>query len=269
MKNSDKNTKAIVALDWDLSFSFPTLECVVAVFIFLSVGICLTNQMIDPSISIVHGPEFNGTALSEYYTNLAERGALYSFTTIISISAYIMAFAIPLLLSFSLAASFENGLLETLLSYPISRKNLLLARAGIIVAVMSVSVGLASMLSVSIFFPGLQPVSGVALMIIACIFTCLSITSGSMLLAVVSKRIGMTSAGGAGLWIAVLFMASSSPEYRVIDGIVNPIQLIVRYLNIGGVGVSMLDVSLGLLGALLLGLALLTTSVLVFEKVDI
>ncbi len=269
MKNEKPNLQAIASLDWGISFSFPTPETIVSVFVFLSVGICLGAQMFDPYISIIPGSGFNGTILSNYYLELAQREASNALMIIMTMATYTVAFAIPLLISFSLAASFENGLLETLISYPISRKTLLVTKAAIIVILLASSFFLTAVISIGAFYLGRIPVIELILFVIAFLAVCLSITSSAILLAVASKRVGISSVGGIGIWIAVLFISSTSAEFRLTDGILNPVQLIARYLNGAGELVTSLDMFAGLLGSLLLGLILLVVSVFVFEEVDV
>ncbi|MBD3157829.1 MAG: hypothetical protein GF309_03480 [Candidatus Lokiarchaeota archaeon] len=268
MNEDEHNVQSIAALDWEISFSFPTLEGFVAVFILLSVGICMTGQMFDPSISIRPGPGFNSTERLEYYTGLAENEASSALIAIFTISGYILGLVIPMLIAFSLASAFESGLLETLLSYPIGRRTLLLTKLGITVILISSSVILTSVLSVGVFYLWQIPIVDLMLLIVALLSTCLAIAVSAILLAVISKRVGITSAGCGSLWIGILFV-TSDPEYNILYGILNPCQIVVKYLIGGGSSVGLPELFICLSGSILLGVGLIALSILAFERVDI
>lgn len=269
MKSDEQNRQAITLLDWELSFPFPALESLLAVVLLISVGICMITQMFDPSISIIPGPDFNNTERLQYYLDLAENGASSALREIFTISGFVLAFAIPMQVAFSLAANFEGGLLETLMSYPISRKMLLLTKAVTVIITASTSVILTSALSVGVFFLWFISVFDLMLLAMALCSTVLAITAGALLLAVVSKRVGVTSAGGGALWLGLLAIPYLSQEYHVWYGILNPIQLTVRYLAEMEPLVGSLDVFVGILYNVILGLSLFGLSVLAFERCDL
>lgn len=267
MNEDEQNVQSIVALDWEISFSFPTLEGFVAVFILLSVGICMTSQMFDPSISI--RPGFNGTERLEYFIELAENEASSTLIAIFTISGYILGLAIPMLMAFSLASGFESGLLETLLSYPIGRRTLLLTKVGITVILTSSLLVLTSVLSVGVFYLWLIPVVDLILLIVALLSTSLAITASAILLAVISKRVGITSAGCGSLWTGILFVTSNDTEYNALHGILNPLQIVVKYLMGVGSSVGLPELFICFSGSILFGVGLIVLSILTFERVDI
>jgi hypothetical protein len=269
MKSNEQNTRAIASLDWGLSFSFPTLEGLVAVFLLISVWLCMVSQLHDPHIVIRPGPDFNSTEVSEYILNRLESEASTSLLTILTLSEFVLALAIPMLIAFSLAATLESGLLETLLSYPISRKTLLLTRTGIVTIVTSGSVILTSSLSVGVFFLWRISVTDLLLLTVGLCSMALVITTSAILLAVISKRVGITSAGGGALWLGLLYVTSFPQENFVWDWVLNPIQLIVRYLTGREPLVGVVQVFMGILGNAILGLSLLVLCVLVFERIDV
>jgi ABC-type transport system involved in multi-copper enzyme maturation permease subunit len=268
--------KAVFDLEFDISFPFPAPEV-------LSIVLCLLiamSIMMEAAFFTIHvvlfppgfvNPEVEFSIWTLAHTDfLLLVGPLFNMTLLIII-------VLPLLNAFRVASPFENGMLKTILTYPIRRRNLLILKglAELILVVMPITIG-AFIGVILIYWLDI----GFDSLMLLLSFWSLSflILSSSLLLSVIVRSTAKSAFGGIAMWITLYLVAALAKIPTLIRGILNPVSLSISYFSNtpGGApfgspfeNITFNDIWVSILFDLLLGLVLFYVSIKFFRSVEV
>jgi ABC-type transport system involved in multi-copper enzyme maturation permease subunit len=267
MRNTTRKLRAAVMLELDMSFSFPVLECLVALPILLA---SLSVLQYIPGVGTTSEavPElFNREKLFERMVGL---GA-YVFATNLYTFDYVVLFIVPMAVTFTLARGFENGTTRTMLSYPIGRRSFLLTRAGLIVLTTALPINAGRLFPVIVFTPPPIDVAALMTMSVSLWVLVFAICTTTVLVAVISGSMPTTAVIGCGLWFIMLYEAMAGSLSSVVRGVLNPVLIAISLEGEGATfpffeGVTASDVATSLLAAFVIGVFSLLTAVAWFNR---
>ncbi len=268
MKRALKRAWAVFELEIDISFPFPVLECLFVVPLFLASSIALQVIPTTYARSDLVPDFFRPEDIMRFIDGVGIRvfaEALYSLNTII-------LFIIPMIVTFNLARSFENGTMKTLLSYPIGRRKLLITKVSQVVILVWFAIIAGLFFSVYVFTPVVNGIPSFVLMsasLLALVFTA---TTTTVLIAIASKSTPVTAILGSGLWFSFLFLAMFGTFSSIVRGIMNPVLMAVS-LEGGSLGffndITSADLVVSIVGTLSLGVLALIASFILFDRREV
>ncbi len=269
MKREGGNLRSIYELEINQSYSFPTVEAVVVVFLFIAFISTLGVFGAGRYVLLRPGPEWNGTAAIESFVEYRQTmtASVYGFSAL-SFS-HVLTFVVPLLVAFTLAGRFEDGTLHTYLSYPVDRITFLAVKVSGMIVLLGMSATFSSLSVIFIFVPGNREVFSILLLSAALWAFIMLLTSVTTLISIISKKAEVTAIMGIALWyvIALVIVMPSIPD--VIRNVLNPILLTNAFVSGGDMGLQAGEVFFGICGAVLIGVVALIASIITFEKAEI
>ncbi|MHC4750498.1 MAG: ABC transporter permease subunit [Planctomycetota bacterium] len=268
MKRSLRRAWATFKLEIDISFPFPVLECLFVIPLYLASSIAL---QIIPTIyarSDLVPDFFRPEDITLYIDGIGIRvfaEALYSLNAII-------LFIIPMIVTFNLARNFENGMIKTLLSYPIGRRKLLITKVSQVVITVWFAIIAGLFFSVYVFTPVMNGLQSFILMSASLLALVFAATTTTVLIAIVSKSTPVTAILGSGLWFSFLFLAMSGTSSSIVRGIMNPVLMAVN-LEGGALGffndITSADLVVSMVGTFSFGVLALITSFILFDRREV
>ncbi|MBS3795965.1 MAG: ABC transporter permease subunit [Candidatus Thorarchaeota archaeon] len=269
MKRPPENLREIWELEFNQFYSFPVVEGIVAIFLAIAFASTIGIFGSHIGVYIEPGATWNGTAVIESVSE-------YRWT--ITASAYassalgfgqILAFLIPLFLASTLAGRFEDGTLQTYLSYPIQRSTLLMVKVSGVIVVLGTVATFASFSMIFLFIPGSKDAFSILLVTSALWAFIMLLASGTTLISIATRNGAATAIIGIILWYAAQMIAGSQATPSTVRAVLNPISLASNYVAGGLVVPQITEVYVGIVGAMIIGVLGLAASVFLFEKVEI
>ncbi len=269
MRKKARTLLAVCSLETDLSFSYPYIEGVVVVFLFIAFSSALSAFGPGPYVYIKPGPAWNATqsiAIYEEYRN-SLAASVYGVSALGF--SYVLAFLVPLLTAFTLAGRFEDGTLHTYLSYPISRSSLLLVKASMMIVVLGLSTTV-SALSVVLFFSAGVVIDTTIILLLAALWSyVILLTCITTLIGVVSKSAGATAIVGVLLWYVITLIIAMPLLPDIAQTVLNPILAVAASVSSGVPELHIREALIGISGASLIGVIALIVSVIIFKRSEI
>jgi len=268
MKRALKRAWAAFEIEIDISFPFPVLECLFVVPLFLASSIAL--QVI---------PTFY--ARSDLFPDFFRPGDIVMFIDGVGIRVFaealyslnaIILFIIPMIITFNLARNLENGIMKTLLSYPIGRRKLLITKVCQVVILVWFAMISGLFFSVYVFTPVMNGMPSFILMSASLLALVFAVTTTTILIAIATKSTPATAILGSGLWFSFLFLAMSRTFSSIVRGIMNPVLMAVN-LEGGALGfftdITSADLMTSIAGTLSVGFLALIISFILFDRSEI
>ncbi|MGV9103744.1 MAG: ABC transporter permease [Candidatus Thorarchaeota archaeon] len=268
MSKNHEKVHPIIELEFKYTYHFPILESIVAIMLFMAAtrGIAVGNASVWLELSL--GSQWDGSRLIERYYAFLEGGAL-AYAMALSSLVSVFVLLIPALTAFSLARSFEDGTLQTLLSYPLSRSCILLTKVAMILLLTCIPAMVLALAAVYIYIPGgIQFLPFLALSVAFSVFV-LVVTSVGILISLISKRTMPSAAAGMLGWTGALAIVNMDIVPESIKRIINPVAIITE--SIRGEANTLLtwEIAGSLLGSFIVGIAIFVLGILTFERMEV
>ena len=268
MRRALKRARAAFELEMDISFPFPVRECLFAVPLLLASSTAL---------KVIHGTYARSDLVPEFF----KPDNILRFIDTLGIRVFaeslyalngVVLFIIPMIVTFNVARSFENGIMKTLLSYPIGRRKLLVTKVSQVVILVWSAMIAGLFFSVYAFIPVIDGLSSFVLMSVSLLALVFITTTTTVLIAVVSKSTPVTAILGVGLWVSFLFLAMSGTLSPIVRGVMNPVLMAVS-LEGGALGffngITSADLVVSIVGALAIGGLAFIASLILFNRREI
>ncbi|MBS3795967.1 MAG: ABC transporter permease [Candidatus Thorarchaeota archaeon] len=268
MSKNHEKVHPIIELEFKYTYHFPILESIVAIMLFMAAtrGIAVGNASVWLELCL--GSQWDGSRLIERYYAFLEGGTLaYAMALSSLISVFVLL--IPALTAFSLARSFEDGTLQTLLSYPLSRSRILLTKVAMILLLTCIPAMVLALAAVYIYIPGgIQFLPFLALSVAFSVFV-LVVTSVGILISLISKRTMPSAAAGMLGWTGALAIVSMDIVPESIKRVINPVAIITE--SIRGEANTLLtwEIAGSLWGSFIVGIAIFVLGILTFERMEV
>jgi ABC-type transport system involved in multi-copper enzyme maturation permease subunit len=253
-----KNLKASFEYEIEVNYRFPILECIIAIIVLVSVASALEQAVRYAHIIETYSAEPDYPFWDmKYLLEDVQEHALYVF----GFSAYrvtlILAFLVPLLIAYNVARGFEEGTFQTMLTYPIPRKRLLLFKTLIPIFVIGFTTSVALTLSVLLTMP--RAYSFLALFILSKAFWAhiILMISVMTLISVYLKKTLPSALAGIGIWYG-LSLLLSTPDFPVaITSFINPIIVVINTRAFGNFEEMISTTIFSVFATMIIGLVML------------
>ncbi len=268
------NIRAIFQYELDSSYRFPTIAVLVSIFLIVGAFSALTHLVWDTEI-------YSGTddisGRVDHLTDVVLNMGLSVLITSISNCVLLFIVLIPLLIAFNFAQGYNSGLIRTLLTYPIERKNVILMKACTVVFLVASAASIGSIASVLFFVPVLTQLESMVLVLASIWVLALLMVSVSVLVAVISKSPLVTSFGSIATWF-LAFIAVTHPDTpQMLKTTLFPPFAVAEYTGIGplwvitifGAEITYADTLVGMGMACLLAIILLGMSYIIFKRTGV
>lgn len=261
-------------LEINISYPFPSIVSIFSVFIFIAsfslLGI--STYGLGTSVPVGWDSTLITEQLGESIRTMINRATITSILN----SFFLVLLVVPLLVAFTFALGFSNGQIRTLLSYPISRKNLILIKSGVVFVLVVSAITSGGLLGMIFFFPFSIDILLLFQLIIPLWITIFLMTVGCVLIATLSQSAPITIAGGVGIWSGAFVLYTMQSTQSIIMSVLIPVLSAINYIDpnppspISFMGTTPLsDVLFGSGIALVLGIFLLYLSVFLFRKMEV
>lgn len=260
-------------LEIDMSYPFPSIVGLLSLFIIAaSVSLqSLPDYGMEISLPIGWDTTVLPQELAAVIRIMTTRSATFSILN----SFYILLFLVPLLIAFNLSLGFGNGQIRTLVSYPVGRMKLLLAKSGVVFILTTTAVTLGGIMSLVFFYPFTIDLVVLAQLLIPLWITVFLMTTSCVFIAVLSRSAPLTAVAGIGVWVGAFVMipSQSLPSYVVY--VIYPLLAAINCVaeDTGPIHylwtTSVNDVLLGCGAALVLSVLLLCLSALAFRRMEV
>jgi ABC-type transport system involved in multi-copper enzyme maturation permease subunit len=270
---AEKNDRfKYLKLERNFSYPFPVIVAIISIFIFVAsysiLGIGLWNR------NLYLTPDWNSTALSGELVESINTENAYAMINPIFDCLYIVMLLAPLLIAFNLAQGYSNGQIRTLLSYPISRRTVVLSKSGFIVLLLSLAGTIGALFSLIVFYPFSIDLYTMLILIVTFWVSTFVITATCTILAIVSRNALITAFVGVGLWEIFAPLWTQPNVHPVILYLLFPFFLAISHVNpqqppFHLVEKPVIDLILGWGCSIAFSIMLLILSVIIFKKQEI
>jgi ABC-type transport system involved in multi-copper enzyme maturation permease subunit len=257
-------------LNFEGLYRFPSVASIVSLLFFIGSYSVLYSFYLNRGVYLAPGAEWwsSKEAIARVELIILERQALAYFNTFQD-SLFALILLIPLLIAFNFAQGFNSGEIRTLLSYPTSRAKVLLTKSCTVICLVSITANVSSVLALAFFFPTLNHISLIMLLLLTQWIFSFLLGSVCTLVAVVSKSAPTTIVTGIGGWVAGFIIASHPESDNVIKGIFHPILQIILYslgnvATLRGPEVLQIEVITSIAVSVMLGVISLILSLVIF-----
>jgi ABC-type transport system involved in multi-copper enzyme maturation permease subunit len=229
MNKSLQKIRATFELELDVSFPFPSTGVIFLILFLIAIGSILIEGCF---IAIVIAPHPPGVIPLDFdYIVWAQQNADFNLLAgpLFNLILFIII-VIPMLSAFKVAGPIEAGLLKTLLTYPIRRRNLLVLKVVemLILTVLPITIGV--LMGVVL----IQWVSiGLTSLVLLLSFWVMTFTIllTSVFLSLVTQSMTKSAFGGIAIWVVLYLVAAVTYIPNVIRGALNPVNLVLSYFN--------------------------------------
>ncbi len=211
MSSLRERIHTVLQFERESSYRFPSIVAVLCVFIAVGIHAAVTHNYFNFDIRMDQTPAPGSADRLEYFSELILTHGLAVLGSCVSNCVFVLILLVPLLVAYNFTTGYSSGLMQTLLTYPISRASLLLMKFLPIFLLVSCSACLGSLAGVFFFVP-VAPDLGHTLLLLLSIWTlALLMVSVAGLVAVISRNALVTSFGCVSLWF-MAFIGVTSPE---------------------------------------------------------
>jgi len=268
--NKTRNIWAGLVFEIEATYGYNLLEAIAGFILFFCIVLVKNATWIKLGIRIPSDPAWNAIEAYEFYVERIGESAV----SVYSISALgissIVAFVLPILVMFSIARGFEDGSLQTRLSYPIGRSRLLLTKVVAALGLFGSMTSVSMFLAVSIISPGTPRVDHVLLILGALWAFMLLVIASSTLIALLVKRQLVGVLIGVALWLGIGVMRVLPDIFVPLENLLNPMTPIYEFFNFPWMtDILFSDLVIYVIGTIALALSLLMICIVYFEKVEV
>ena len=259
MKTRFKQIISLLRIEFGISYRFPIIEGIVAMIFFT---IFLNSMTYSREIHFYAGDTARYTT---YMGNLASQRLYVSLMPFQGL----MIFLVPLLVAIAIAKPLEGGYARTLLTYPISRSNVLSIKVILACLIPSILISAALLSAIILIYP-MYPTAFELILVVSSILLLLVLQDAfSTLIAVVTQNMSATAVVGIGFWSLVASILGIEGIHPVLTTIFHPLQGTLGFIIERTRSPVLGELLLGFSGSVLLSITLFIFSYVIFKKVEI
>ena len=186
-------------------------------------------------------------------------------------SVITFSFLMPMIIAFSLSRFFEDGMMKTLLSYPISRTQYLITKSGILLTISFLFPLFSSIFWIFLWFPYGFGIPNFLLICISAFASMLIIISSLVLLSIITRKVAATAIIGLSVWGILIFLTEFLPDIMPIElvKIINPLKIAEYYVLGYLLEVTLLDVSGSIISSVILSFLFLLIAIVLFKRTEV
>ncbi len=259
MKNRLSNVIRLARIELNITYRFPMLEGLVAIFFFVIVWNTTGGWTAMPfgvgqidRINII----LDGLIPSRIFYGV---GVFSSW----------LAILVPLLAALSIAKPFEDGYMRSLITYPIRRTSVLLNKTLFAILIPAGTLSGAFLFAVVSVYPGFPSVYELSLTLVSLWVTVALQAAVCAVIAVFFKRLSIASLFGIGFWLIVNLFLGSPDVSPLLLSVMNPLRAATEHLRDLPGAASSGDVFLGLVTALGFSISLFIASLYLFKRAEV
>lgn len=257
---------ALFQIEMRMSYRFPVIEGL-AVLIFLS--------PIWAAVMIWQAVNIRPDTLEEFL--FAEFGfsGKHLATLMTGLTQWLPIIVI-VLVSFTAAKSFEDGYIQTLLTYPVERVTVLLVKIICVTVIPAGLMTFTSLFAILFVIPQSPLLGHVSIMLLGVWISILLFAILSMLVAVITKKVSATAIFGLAYGIVTPYLLNDTVVPNIIRVALNPFGAAYRYITshssymmFGTEMTPLLDLQIGFGISLMISLVLLVFTLWLFTRSEI
>ncbi len=253
-------------LEIDSLYRFPIIEIFISFILFVTIQ-SLGMMSIELGSEVTTGSELNITEIMVQNSQTLEQWGTGLLSNTLNSLTVMLILIIPLFVTFIFAAGFEDGSHRTLLSYPVSRNQLLFLRVIVLFLLSVATVTLSFISAASIAFPIILELPLTYISMLSISLFIMLIISSSMVVAVVTRKTMITAIASLGIWYSILIVLSTEHIPTIIKATLIPTLGILELA--GESSVVLFDILIYFCGSVFISIVLLAISVYIFHRVEI
>ena len=270
MKNKASNIWAGFVFELEATYGYNLIEVIAGFLLFVCITLAKNATSISLGIWIPSDPTWDAAEAYEHYNELLGEAAVRVYSTSAFGLSVIVAFVLPVLVMFSIARGFEDGSLQTHLSYPIGRSRLLLTKVNAALGMFGLMTSMSMCLAVSILSPGVPRVEHVLLILSSLWAFMLLVITSSALIALLVKRSLVGVLVGVAFWLGIGVMGVLPDIFTPLENLLNPMSRINDFFNFSWMTeVLFTELAMNVIGTIALALSLLMICIVYFEQVEV
>ena len=269
--NKVRNIWNGLAFELEVTFGHSFLEILAAFVFFLCITLVKSAaSSIRPGIWIPSDPAWSATESYEHYVALINEAAVSVYSSSAFGLASLVAFVVPTLVMFNIARGFEDGSLQTQLSYPIGRGRLLLTKMVGVLVLFGTITSVSQFIAVGIISPGIPRFDHVFLILGAMWSFIFLVIASSTLIALLVKRALVGELIGVLFWLGIGVMRLLPRRFTPLENLLNPLPPINDFFNFSwATDVLFNELAMYVIGTIALSLSLLMICIIYFEQVEV
>ncbi len=263
--------KELIQVELTISYSFILIIGIFGIISILTGLVIMSVTYIPLTINLDLELPFVGSEDVERYLGylFSRRGS----ALVLSFKASVIAFSflMPMIISFSLSRFFEDGMMRTLLSYPISRTQYLITKTGILLTLSFLFPLFSSIFWIILWFPYGFGIQHFLLISISAFASLLMIISSLVLLSIISRKVAPTAIIGLSVWGMLTYLMEFFKEIVPIEliKIINPLKVTEYYIIGYPFELTLLDVSGSIVFSVILSFLFLLLATVLFKKTEV
>ncbi|MHA1638307.1 MAG: hypothetical protein ACTSUO_02705 [Candidatus Thorarchaeota archaeon] len=267
MKNRFRRIVALLRIEIGVSYRYPIIEGLV-ILIFLMPLWTLLSLWFDITFQI---DDFDKIT----YAVIGFSKRRFS-SSLIGLTGW-LAIIIPVLSSFAIAKSFEDGYVQTLVTYPIDRIKLMLVKFTLVILIPAITFTAMLLFASLVAFPELPILSDVVIILLGAWVSIFFFASFTSLIAVTSKKVSTTAILGISYAFVTSFLQNISTIPNILRVVLNPLNGTVRFIADSAANIvydvesmtTLIELQFGFSISLIIAIILLTMNLWVLRRSEI
>jgi len=267
MKNRMNRLMALLRIEIGVSYRYPIIEGII-LLIFLVPLLTTMSLWFDTNFRI---DDFDKITYAVIGFPKLQLRSILGFGT----SLWVIMIAV--LPAFSIAKSFEDGYIQTLLTYPIARMKLLLVKITLVILIPAITFTAMLLFAGLVVFPELPLLSDMTVVLLGAWVSFLFYASLSSLIAVTSKKVSTTAIFGIAYPFVAGFLQNLSTIPGIIRVVLDPFNAVWEFLNSSARNIvydvestiTLIDLQYGFSILIIISIVLLAANLWIFKRSQI
>lgn len=218
---------------------------------------------------------FNGEEDVQLYLGVFDEVREYALLLSFRFTLAALSFLMPLVISFGLSKFFEDGTLRTLLSYPVSRTQYLVAKNSILLVV---SFGFSLICSLSwifLWYPYGIGIQDFVILVLSAFASFSIMVASLILISVVFRHVSSSAIVGLSLWGGLTYLIETMFSQLIeivpieIVRVINPLKMAQYYIEYSLFPQTLADVGGSIISSILVSLVILLLALLLFKRTEV
>ena len=183
---------------------------------------------------------------------------------------------VMVLVSFTVAKSFEDGYIQTLLTYPVERVTVLLVKTICVIIIPAGLITFSCLFAILFIIPQAPLIGHVSIMLLGVWISILLFAILSMLVAVITKKVSATAIFGLAYGLVTPYLLNDTAVPNIIRVALNPLGAAYRYITshssymmFGTEMTPLLDIQIGFGISLMISFIILAFTLWLFTRSEI
>jgi ABC-type transport system involved in multi-copper enzyme maturation permease subunit len=268
MSKKHRNIGTILELEAAGTYRFPILEVTIGLLVYVVFG-SATMVKFTYGLYIGRSSWWNGTEYSQQISNLVNRELSGLIGSIFLGMIHPLAFIVPILVSISVAGSFEDRTLPKLLSYPIRRYSLLAGKLLLVIVVPTAIIIISSLIALNLFVSTTITLYEIIILFFGLLLFVTLLTSFGALVSILTKRISVAAIGGVAFWYSLQLMISTGLFQSPLIFVFNSLGAAAVVLSGQDSFITLTDIPCIFIGSTIVAVTLLIFTFKLFQQVEV